>query len=132
MPQLRQRYGMTIKPIRKSQYVTFLSTTLLAGLAVIGCDKTPILTKAPGVAGMSGKAGAWGTAGTSGMAGTCGTADQSGAGGAGGGKSLAELQMRGQYLVDHVEACGDCHTPHDPATGAPNMAMYLAGNPDFI
>jgi mono/diheme cytochrome c family protein len=43
---------------------------------------------------------------------------------------LTELQARGQYLVDHVVACGDCHTPRG-ATG-PIPGMYLAGNRDFI
>jgi hypothetical protein len=51
-----------------------------------------------------------------------------GAGGAGGGLSTVEL--RGQYLVDTVFACGDCHTPQGP-TG-PVAGKYLAGNADFV
>jgi mono/diheme cytochrome c family protein len=38
---------------------------------------------------------------------------------------------RGRYLVDHVIACSDCHTPR-LLTGAPDMSKYLAGNPGFI
>jgi mono/diheme cytochrome c family protein len=37
---------------------------------------------------------------------------------------------RGKYLVDHVIACTDCHTPQ-LATGGPDMTRYLAGNPTF-
>jgi hypothetical protein len=33
---------------------------------------------------------------------------------------------RGQYIVDHVAVCQDCHTPRDEA-GAPIAAQYLAG-----
>lgn len=43
---------------------------------------------------------------------------------------LNALQKRGQYLVDHVIACSDCHTPQGPM--GPNMAMYMAGVADFI
>src|SRR6185295_8829353 len=39
---------------------------------------------------------------------------------------------RGQYLVDHVSACPDCHTPRDPATGAPIMERYLSGAECFV
>jgi hypothetical protein len=39
---------------------------------------------------------------------------------------------RGQYLVDHVSACPDCHTPRDPATGAPIAERYLSGAECFV
>jgi hypothetical protein len=48
------------------------------------------------------------------------------AGGAGPTGSVA----RGDYLVNHVAACGDCHTPR-LATGAPDMTKFLAGNAQF-
>src|SRR5262245_37399838 len=64
------------------------------------------------------------TTGTGGKGGT-GTG---GVGGSGGG--LSTIQARGQYLVDHVMACGDCHTPMGP-TG-PMPGKYLAGNAEFI
>lgn len=35
--------------------------------------------------------------------------------------------MRGQYLVENVAACGDCHTPRLPS-GAPDTSRLLAGN----
>ena len=37
---------------------------------------------------------------------------------------------RGQYLVDHVLACGTCHTPND-ANGNPDMTKYLAGSRNY-
>lgn len=40
--------------------------------------------------------------------------------------SPAELSARGDYLVNHVAACGDCHTPRDPG-GAPIGAQFLSG-----
>ena len=36
---------------------------------------------------------------------------------------------RGQYLVDHVSVCGDCHTPRN-RFGAFERGMYLAGTDD--
>jgi hypothetical protein len=44
--------------------------------------------------------------------------------------ALTPLQKRGQYLVDHVIACGDCHTPQGPM--GPDMTKYLAGNANFV
>jgi mono/diheme cytochrome c family protein len=66
------------------------------------------------------------TTGTGGRGGSV-TGAGGGLGGMGGG--LTAMQARGQYLVDHVMACGDCHTPQGP-TG-PVAGKYLAGNPDF-
>jgi len=63
------------------------------------------------------------------VGGAGGGAGGAGAGGAGG-AALTALRARGQYLVDTVAACGDCHTPMGP-TG-PITGMYLAGNPDFF
>ena len=71
-----------------------------------------------------GSAGAGGSAGTGGTGGTGGTS------GSGGGGGLTALQARGQYIVDHVAACGDCHTPM--GQNGPVPGMYLAGNPSFI
>jgi mono/diheme cytochrome c family protein len=44
---------------------------------------------------------------------------------------LSALASRGQYLVEHVIACSDCHTPKLPS-GAPDMSKYLAGNATFV
>ena len=38
---------------------------------------------------------------------------------------------RGAYLVNSVMACTDCHTPVDPATGAPQTDKYLAGRQPY-
>jgi len=48
---------------------------------------------------------------------------------AGGGSSTATV-ARGDYLVNHVAACGDCHTPRKP-TGEPDTSKFLAGNAMF-
>jgi cytochrome c553 len=44
---------------------------------------------------------------------------------------LTLVQARGQYLVDHVIACGDCHTPQRP-DGSFDTSKYLAGGTCFI
>jgi hypothetical protein len=41
--------------------------------------------------------------------------------------ALTEQQARGKYLVDHVIACPECHTPRLP-TGALDMSKYMAGD----
>ena len=41
------------------------------------------------------------------------------------------LQARGDYLVNHVIACPDCHTPHK-ADGSPDLTKFLAGDPGFV
>jgi mono/diheme cytochrome c family protein len=43
----------------------------------------------------------------------------------------AALVARGQYLVDNVVGCPDCHTPRD-AAGAPIVAQYLSGVECFV
>jgi mono/diheme cytochrome c family protein len=40
--------------------------------------------------------------------------------------SVESPVARGQYIVDHVAVCQDCHTPRDEM-GAPIAAQYLAG-----
>jgi mono/diheme cytochrome c family protein len=45
--------------------------------------------------------------------------------------ATTDLVTRGQYLVDHVTVCGDCHTPRGPM-GAPLVDQYLAGSECFI
>ena len=41
------------------------------------------------------------------------------------------LQVRGDYLVNHVIACPDCHTPRK-ADGSPDFTKFLAGDPGFV
>ena len=43
----------------------------------------------------------------------------------------ADKAARGDYLVNSVMGCTDCHTPVDPTTGAPQMAKYLAGRQPY-
>jgi len=40
--------------------------------------------------------------------------------------SSAGDPVRGKYIVDHVAACGDCHTPRN-MDGSPDLTKYLAG-----
>ncbi|HEY8944543.1 MAG TPA: c-type cytochrome [Polyangiaceae bacterium] len=55
-----------------------------------------------------------------------GSGGSSGDGAAGEGGTGAEEQVaRGQYLVDHVIACSDCHTPRGPE--GPMLDLYMAG-----
>jgi hypothetical protein len=44
---------------------------------------------------------------------------------------LTPLQLRGQYLVNVVIGCPDCHTPKN-AMGQPDMSKFLAGNANFV
>lgn len=41
----------------------------------------------------------------------------------------ADQVARGEYLVNHVMACGDCHTPRNQQ-GQPDPARFLAGTPE--
>jgi mono/diheme cytochrome c family protein len=43
----------------------------------------------------------------------------------------SDKAVRGAYLVNNVMGCTDCHTPVDPATGAPLMEKYLAGRQPY-
>jgi mono/diheme cytochrome c family protein len=43
----------------------------------------------------------------------------------------ADTAQRGRYLLTGVIACTDCHTPLDPATGAPNLELYFAGGQPY-
>lgn len=43
----------------------------------------------------------------------------------------SDKAARGAYLVNSVMGCTDCHTPVDPATGAPVMDKYLAGRQPY-
>ncbi len=45
--------------------------------------------------------------------------------------SPADQAARGAYLVNSVTGCTDCHTPVDPATGAPIIDKYLAGRQPY-
>jgi mono/diheme cytochrome c family protein len=82
-----------------------------------------------GTGGTSASGGTGGsTGGASGSAGASGgTAGSAGAAGAGGQTPVE----RGEYLVRHVAACGDCHTPRK-ADGSLDESMWLAGVPNMF
>jgi len=44
---------------------------------------------------------------------------------------VSDKAARGGYLVNSVMGCTDCHTPVDPATGAPILDKYLAGRQPY-
>ena len=86
-----------------------------------------------GTGGVKGSGGAGGGKATGGAPGTDG--------GDGGTKAVslcagktgqAQLDC-GEYIVRHIEACGDCHSPINPATGGPSQdpTKFLTGNPSF-
>jgi len=43
----------------------------------------------------------------------------------------SDVAARGEYLVNHVMGCTDCHTAVDPTTGGPLMDKYLAGRQPY-
>jgi mono/diheme cytochrome c family protein len=47
-----------------------------------------------------------------------------------GGMTGDDLIKCGQYMVQSLDACGDCHTPRLPS-GAPDTTKILAGSPSF-
>lgn len=94
-----------------------------------GSSGSPAAGAGGSTAGSGGTtAGAAGTtAGAAGAgAGTGGSSGTSGQGGAG-----VSPVARGDYLVNHVLACSDCHTPRD-AMGAPILAKAFSGIECFI
>jgi hypothetical protein len=60
-----------------------------------------------------------------------GSGGESGGGASDGPGGEAALVARGQYLVDNVVGCPDCHTPRDTA-GAPILSAYLSGAECFV
>lgn len=44
----------------------------------------------------------------------------------------SDKAARGEYLLKTITSCTDCHTPLDPATGAPMMDKYLAGGQPYV
>lgn len=43
---------------------------------------------------------------------------------------LTPEEQRGRYLAEVLGHCGECHTPRDTLTGAPDTGRWLAGGPD--
>src|SRR5512135_2581886 len=89
----------------------------------------------PGTGGNKGGTGG-GTAGTGGANGGTGGSTDAGSDAADGGNQPLSLcggltgaaQITcGEYIVRHIDACGDCHSPADPVTHAPNTTdKFLA------
>ena len=90
-----------------------------------------------GTAGRSGAGGRGGTLSVGGTGGTivggAGEGASSGEGaqaGSGGESGEAAMLARGEYLVNHVAACIECHTPRR-SDGSLDTARLLGGNPAF-
>jgi hypothetical protein len=86
--------------------------------AACGGDDDDTAVGTGGMAGSSGKGGSGGSSGAP-EAGTGGEATES------------PLVARGDYLVNKVIGCPECHTPRD-AMGAPMLDQYLSGAECFI
>lgn len=116
-----------------------LSLILVGGcIAMTACGGDDDSTATPGGVGGSaagGKAGA-GTGGKAGSTATeaGGAAEMAGAPQSGGAAGIGNEDphvARGEYLVNHVAACPDCHTPRDDK-GAPILEQFLAGAECFV
>ncbi|HEX7668819.1 MAG TPA: hypothetical protein VF395_04515 [Polyangiaceae bacterium] len=81
--------------------------------------------KAAGGAGGTGTGGkGTGGAGTGGTQTTDGGTELSVCGGKTG---QAQIDC-GEYIVKHIDACADCHSPTDPVTHGPDATKFLQGN----
>jgi mono/diheme cytochrome c family protein len=130
--------------MKSTSRLLLIGLVLGAGIAACSDDSEPGNSPDGGAAGSGG-----GTAGTAGSGGTGGssTGGAGGAGGSTGGSAGAKTDggsdaaadagsdrsdaaqtpaQRGEYLVKHVAACGDCHTPRK-MDGSLDMTKWLAG-----
>lgn len=107
---------------------TTSATTDAGGSAGEGTGGDAGSTSSGGSAG-EGTGGTGGTTSTTGSA-AGGAAGMSGGAGEGGAPVDPEV-ARGEYLVNVVSVCTDCHTPRNP-DGSPDMDNYLAGVECFI
>ncbi|HTQ03163.1 MAG TPA: c-type cytochrome [Polyangiaceae bacterium] len=114
--------------------VRALSLVLVGGcIAATACGGDDDATATPtGVGGSAaaGKAGS-GSAGKAGATEAGGTGEMAGASEGGAGNTEDPHVARGSYLVNHVAACPDCHTPRDDM-GAPILDKFLSGAECFV
>jgi hypothetical protein len=103
-----------------------LGIVAACALVAVGCDDE--VTTSPDAGAKDGSADT--AAADSGASDVPATPSEAGSGDATAAPDAAPLtamQERGRYLVDNVIGCPECHTPHDPMTGAPMMKQYLSG-----
>jgi hypothetical protein len=111
------------------------SLAVLAGCVLLagGCDDE--VTPTPDGGALTGDGGSKDGGGTTTDGGGTTTdsaaADVATPGPDGSATTLTPQQARGQYLVDHVVACPDSHTPSD-AMGRPLPGKYMSGTKCFI
>jgi hypothetical protein len=116
-------------------------TSFVLCAVALGCGDDDTDTAGDGGAGAAAQSGRGAAAGRAGGSGINAAAGRAAAAGRGGGNAAghsgASGQMsdaavasgdvdRGKYLVEHVLACGDCHTPH-LSNGAFDLSQSLAG-----
>jgi mono/diheme cytochrome c family protein len=122
-------FRMPIAASRRLLVTSLLVLPCLAAAVVAGCgdddDAAPVSTPDSGVDGKASDANNVTPTPDTG-------APSSDAGDAGvDAAALQALQKRGQYLVEAVVGCSDCHTPRN-ADGSPNMAKFLSGVDCFV
>jgi len=107
------------------------AASILISVMLGACSDDESSNSHPSTGGTGGAAGSGGST-TGGAAGTGGTATggAAGTGGMAGGDGGIDLVARGKYIVDHVAACIDCHTPRK-SDGSLDMTKYLAGAQNF-
>lgn len=94
-----------------------IATTLITSVLVLGCGDD------------GGDGGGTGTDGAT-DAGSGGDGDSDASGGSTETGGEDPLVARGRYIVNDVAMCSFCHTPR-LSDGAPDLSMFLAGNPCF-
>jgi hypothetical protein len=126
---------------RKLAWATMMVGGSVAVLLAYGCSSDNKKSTPGHDGGTDSSAG-----GKSGTGGASGTGAKSGTGGGGvtdggdagtglsactGVAGVTDQVSCGQYIVQHIDACADCHSPTNPATGAPDYTKALSGNPSF-
>ncbi|HWZ92926.1 MAG TPA: hypothetical protein VNW92_28870 [Polyangiaceae bacterium] len=106
---------------------TTLALCVLSAAAFAACSSSDDSSGSGGTSGSAGHGG--GSAGHGGSSAGSGGSTVVGAAGEGGASASGSI-ARGDYIVNHVAACGDCHTPRN-MDGSPDLTKMLAGNPAF-
>lgn len=124
-----------IAATRRALFTSFLVLPCLVAAVVAGCgdddDVSPVTTLDSGVDANTSK-DATSTVDNFVPPVDSGTTDSGDASDAGvDAAALEALQKRGQYLVEAVVGCSDCHTPRDQM-GAPIAAKFMSGVDCFV
>lgn len=115
--------------------LTFVFTSLTAAAIVFACSddekkNTPTGDASAGGSGTGGSATGGASTGGAATGGTTGDASNDGSTGPTAYCTGQDPVTCGQYLVEHVDACADCHSPRLP-NGQIDPTKILAGNAAF-